>query len=373
MPHQVIEQGDGLKVSVLGAAGGIGQSLSLLLKTQLQFLLRGADCDSKRLSLALFDVNKEAIDGVATDLSHIDTPVEVSAHSPQSGDSAGIGSCLENADVVIIPAGMPRKPGMTRDDLFNINAKIVAQLTDSIAEHCDLRKVFVLVISNPVNALVPVMHHRLRTKHQGRVRGTGIERRVFGVTKLDIVRASTFLREVVNKDSTNTMPFVPVIGGHSGETIIPLFSQNELSEQLTKEQRDFLVNRVQYGGDEVVKAKNGKGSATLSMAHAAFKCAQDFINVILGNTKEINTINFGSLLDFEGRPIAHGAEKLLNAVDNCSFFAVPMTVTREGVQSVDYTIVSRMDAAEKNEMLPLCVSKLKKNVANGETFAVQLV
>ncbi|WES04379.1 hypothetical protein PX690_21330 [Bacillus velezensis] len=64
---------------------------------------------------------------------------------------------------------------------------------------------------------------------------------------------------------------IPVIGGHSGETIVPLFSQAKPSVNIPADKLDALVNRVQFGGDEVVKAKDGAGSATLSMAYAGFR------------------------------------------------------------------------------------------------------
>lgn len=167
------------------------------------------------------------------------------------------------------------------------------------------------------------------------------------------------------------MPFVPVIGGHSGETIIPLFSQNILSHSLPPETINQLIHRVQYGGDEVVKAKNGKGSATLSMAHAAFKCTQDFINLILGNIMEFDSINFITLRDSRGNPIAPGAEKLLNKIDNTEFFAIPMTINLQGIASINYTILNNLNENESNELLPLCITKLKKNIENGVMFVQQ--
>lgn len=87
------------------AGGGIGQPLSLLLKM-----------NKLVTELALYDI--AGTPGVAADLSHCNTPVTVSAHT---GDEE-LEACLKGADLVIIPAGIPRKPGMSRDDLFNTNA-----------------------------------------------------------------------------------------------------------------------------------------------------------------------------------------------------------------------------------------------------------
>jgi len=158
----------------------------------------------------------------------------------------------------------PGKPGMTRDDLFNINAGIVKGLIEVAAEVAP--KAFILVISNPVNSTVPISAEVLKAK------GVFNAQRLFGVTTLDIVRAETFVAEIAGKSNPQELT-VPVIGGHSGETIVPLFSKVTPSVTIPDEKYDALVNRVQFGGDEVVKAKDGLGSATLSMAYAGYRYA----------------------------------------------------------------------------------------------------
>jgi malate dehydrogenase len=101
------------KVAVLGAAGGIGQPLSMLLKLSPQVG-----------ELACYDI--VGTPGVAADLSHISTPSYITGHLPAAGcwpprGNTGIAEALTGCDVVVIPAGVPRKPGMTRDDLFNVS------------------------------------------------------------------------------------------------------------------------------------------------------------------------------------------------------------------------------------------------------------
>ena len=130
------------KVAVLGAAGGIGQPLSLLLK----------ELNSTITHLALYDI---ANMGMAVDLSHINTVPKVSGHS---GDMQLV-ECLSGAEVVVIPAGVPRKPGMTRDDLFNVNASIVHKLSKACASICP--EAHLLIITNPVNSTVPIARETL--------------------------------------------------------------------------------------------------------------------------------------------------------------------------------------------------------------------
>jgi malate dehydrogenase len=147
---------------------------------------------------------------------------------------------------------------MTRDDLFNINAGIVKGLIEAAAEVAP--NAYILVISNPVNSTVPIAAEVLKA------RGVFNPQRLFGVSTLDIVRAETFVQEI-----TGTKATIPVIGGHSGETIVPLFSKTTPAVTIPDDKYAALVNRVQFGGDEVVKAKDGLGSATLSMAYAGFR------------------------------------------------------------------------------------------------------
>ncbi|CAA2989387.1 malate dehydrogenase, mitochondrial [Olea europaea subsp. europaea] len=229
------------KVAILGAAGGIGQPLSLLMK--LNPLVS---------KLALYDI--AGTPGVAADVSHINTRSEVTGYM---GDDQ-LKQALEGSDVVIIPAGVPRKPGMTRDDLFNINAGIVKSLCSAIGKYCP--NALVTVISNPVNSTVPIAAEVFK--------GLGVydEKKLLGVTTLDVVRAKTFYagKAKVNVAEVN----VPVVGGHAGITILPLFSQASPRANLSDEDIKALTKRTQDGGTEVVEAKAGKGSATLSMAYA---------------------------------------------------------------------------------------------------------
>lgn len=123
---------------------------------------------------------------------------------------------------------------MTRDDLFKINAGIVQTLVQGVADFAP--KAFVLIISNPVNSTVPIAAEVLKKA------GVFDPKRLFGVTTLDVVRAETFVQEFTGQaDPSKT--FIPVVGGHSGETIVPLFSKAKPAFQIPADRYDALVNR----------------------------------------------------------------------------------------------------------------------------------
>lgn len=108
------------------------------------------------------------------------------------GDGSGdteLGKALKGCDLVIIPAGVPRKPGMTRDELFNTNAGIVFNLCKGVAKYCP--KALVNIISNPVNSTVPIASQVFKKA------GTYDPKRLFGITTLDVVRAKTFYAEAM--------------------------------------------------------------------------------------------------------------------------------------------------------------------------------
>merc|ERR1712080_162126 len=125
------------KVAVLGAAGGIGQPLSMLLKVNPAIT-----------QLHLYDIVNTP--GVAADLSHIETK----ARTVGFVGADQLEASLEGMEIVVIPAGVPRKPGMTRDDLFNTNASIVATLAKASAKVCP--DAMICIIANPVNSTVAI-------------------------------------------------------------------------------------------------------------------------------------------------------------------------------------------------------------------------
>ena len=279
-----------MKVVILGAAGGIGQALALLLKTELP----------SGTELSLYDI-APVTPGVAADLSHIPTPVKVEGYSGEDPSPA-----LLNADIVLISAGVARKPGMDRSDLFNINAGIVKNLVSSCADNCP--KALIGIITNPVNTTVAIAAEVLKNK------GVYDPARLFGVTTLDVIRSSTFVAEVFNEDPMEVK--VPVIGGHSGITILPLLSQSGF--EFSDDDAAVMTKRIQNAGTEVVEAKAGGGSATLSMGQAAAKFGLSLVRALNGEKDVIECTyveGSGELARFFAQPVLlgkNGVEKILN-------------------------------------------------------------
>ncbi|KAF9969187.1 hypothetical protein BGZ73_008568 [Actinomortierella ambigua] len=316
---------------VCGAAGGIGQPLSLLLKQS-----------SLVTHLALYDVVNAA--GVAADLSHINTPSIVTGHGKEEMEQA-----LKDAHTVVIPAGVPRKPGMTRDDLFKINAGIVRDLAEGVALHCP--NAYVLVISNPVNSTVPIVCEVLK-KH-----GIFDPKKIFGVSTLDVVRSSRFVSEI-NTALDPQATRVTVIGGHSGTTIVPLLSQIP-GQEFTKEQLDKLTHRIQFGGDEVVKAKAGTGSATLSMAYAGARFTLNLLDaVVLGKTGIVESTYVNLAADAE-------STAAFRAKTGLEYFAQDVEFGCNGVER----IVPLPELSEyEQELLKVAIPELEANIAKGSKF-----
>nr|VWO99069.1 Pre-mRNA-splicing ATP-dependent RNA helicase PRP28 (EC [Ganoderma boninense] len=325
-----------VKAVVLGAAGGIGQPLSLLLKNNPSIT-----------ELSLYDIVNTP--GVAADLSHISTPAKVVGFLPPD---EGLKKALTGADIVVIPAGVPRKPGMTRDDLFKINAGIVRDLATGIATAAP--KAFVLVISNPVNSTVPIVVEVFK-KH-----GVFDPKRIFGVTTLDVVRASTFVAEVHGDLGKAPNVVVPVIGGHSG--IVPLLSQSShpLPSGFAQESIEALTYRIQFGGDEVVKAKDGAGSATLSMAYAGAEFADKIIRAVKGE-KGIVAPSFVHLSSDKA-----GGEALKKEISrDLDYFSAPIELGPEGVVAIKS--LGKVTDYEAG-LIKTAVPELAINIEKGVSF-----
>ncbi|CAH7670503.1 lactate/malate dehydrogenase [Phakopsora pachyrhizi] len=312
------------KVAILGAAGGIGQPLSLLMKQS-----------SLVSDLALYDIRGSP--GVAADVSHVNTSAKCHGYLP---DNNGLEKTLDGASIILLPAGVPRKPGMSRDDLFNTNASIVRDLATAAAKVAP--KAHMLIIANPVNSTVPIVGEVYKKA------GVFDPKRLFGVTTLDVVRASAFLSEIAKTSPSKTR--VQVVGGHSGVTIVPLLSQLKEGQNVKGEAYKALVKRIQFGGDEVVQAKDGAGSATLSMAYAAAVFADSLLKA-LGGAQGIVEPTFVKSPHYQGQGV--------------EYFASNVELGSEGVKEI---LPIGPISKEEEELIKACLPELKKNIEKGVKF-----
>jgi len=256
-----------LKVCVCGGAGGIGQPLSLLMAM-----------DPNCSELCVFDLSIAMVPpaGVAADLSHIEKKASVKGYVMEVGKNPidYLEECLTGCNVVLVPAGVPRKPGQTRDDLFKINADIAKGIVEACAKFCP--DAVLLLIVNPVNSIVPAMAELYKKK--------GLKpENIVGVTTLDCVRSNKFVGEITGKNPNFVR--IPVIGGHAGATILPLFSQDKAGASIDKDKIPDLDKKVQDAGTQVVEAKGGKGSATLSMAYAGARMGSSVLAGLQGRRR----------------------------------------------------------------------------------------
>lgn len=173
----------------------------------------------------------------------------------------------ENSDVVVITAGLPRKPGMSRDDLLWKNEEIVASVTKEVAKRSP--KAILIVVSNPLDAMCEVAR---------RVSGFPRERVIGMAGVLDSARMRCFIAMEMNVSVENTHAFV--LGGH-GDTMVPLPRYSTvagipITELISKERIDAIVERTRNGGAEIVNllktsAWYAPGFAAVEMVEAILK------------------------------------------------------------------------------------------------------
>jgi malate dehydrogenase len=224
---------------------------------------------------------------------------------------------------------------MTRDDLFNINAGIVKTLVTGCAEACP--DAAILIISNPVNSTVPIAREVLKAK------GVYNPKKLMGVTTLDVCRARTFVGKAKGNDINKVD--VPVVGGHAGTTIVPLLSQAEPKVTFTDEERDALTYRIAFGGDEVVKAKDGAGSATLSMAYTGAHFADRVMAGLAGETGVVECTFVES------------------TISEAPFFASKCTLGKGGVETIhDVGAISDYEKKLIADMMPDLVAQAEKGM-----------
>ena len=243
------------KIALIGA-GQIGGTLALLAA-------------QKELGdVVLFDIAEGVPPGKALDLAQAG-PVE-GFNAALSGGSDY--AAIEGADVVIVTAGIPRKPGMSRDDLIATNANVIKSVGENIKKYAP--DAFVIVITNPLDAMVWAMQ-----------KVTGLDpRKVVGMAGvLDSARFRYFLAEEFKVSVEDVTAFV--LGGH-GDTMVPLVRYSTVAGiplpdlvkmgWTTQEKLDAIVQRTRDGGAEIV-ALLKTGSAFYAPAASAIQMAESYL------------------------------------------------------------------------------------------------
>ena len=244
------------KISLIGA-GQIGGTLAHLIAL-------------KELgNVVLFDVASGLAKGKALDIAQ-SSPVNkfnISLIGTDNYDDT------KNSDVIIITAGVPRKPGMTRDDLLGINLKIIKQVAEGIKKTSP--NAFVICITNPLDVIVMALQ-----KYSGLPKN-----KVVGMAGiLDSSRFIYFLSQELSLPPSKIKSFV--LGGH-GDSMVAMVNHTKIDGKnlrdllkegkIKKERLDLIIERTKKGGSEIVKYLE-KGSAFYAPAASGFEMAESYLN-----------------------------------------------------------------------------------------------
>ena len=243
------------KIALIGS-GNIGGTLALL-------------AGIKELGdIALFDIAEGIPSGKALDIVQA-SPVEKFDANIIGGSDYSV---LSDSDVVIVTAGVPRKPGMNRDDLIETNTNVMKQVGKGIASNCP--DAFVICITNPLDAMVGVLQRAAKLETNKIVGMAGV---------LDSARFRYFLAEEFNVSVRDVSAFV--LGGH-GDSMVPLIRYSTVAgipvpdliamNWTTQEKIDSIVQRTRDGGAEIVGLLK-TGSAFYAPASSAIEMAESYL------------------------------------------------------------------------------------------------
>ena len=291
------------KISLIGA-GQIGGTLAHLIAL-------------KELgNVVLFDVAEGLAKGKALDIAQ---------SSGVSGFNVSLTGTnnyedIKNSDVIIITAGVPRKPGMSRDDLLEINLKIIKQVAQGVKTNSP--NAFVICITNPLDVIVMAFQKYSGLPTSKVVGMAGI---------LDSSRYKYFLSKELKEPVKNIEAFV--LGGH-GDTMVPMLNHTLInkktlgdlikSKKISKEKADEIINKTKKGGAEIVKLLE-KGSAFYAPAASGVEMAESYLK----NLKK--TLPCAAYLKGE-----YGFKDL--------YAGVPVVIGAKGVEKV---LEIKLDANEK--------------------------
>ena len=238
------------KISLIGA-GQIGGTLAHLISIK------------ELADVVLFDVDEDMAKGKALDIAQ---------STSINGSNIGFKGTsnyedTKNSDVIIITAGIPRKPGMSRDDLLGTNLKIIKQVAEGVKKTSP--KAFVICITNPLDVIVMAFQKYSGLPTNKVVGMAGI---------LDSSRFKYFISQELKVPVKNVESLV--LGGH-GDTMVPMTNQTTVSGKplnklIQKEKLDSIIERTRKGGAEIGKLLQ-KGSAFYAPASSGIEMAESYI------------------------------------------------------------------------------------------------
>ena len=238
------------KISLIGA-GQIGGTLAHLI------------CIKELADVVLLDVAEGIAKGKALDIAQ---STSVDGYDINLSGTSNYED-IKNSDVIIITAGIPRKTGMTRDDLLETNLKIIKQVAEGIKKNSP--NAFVICITNPLDIIVMVLQKYSGLPTNKVVGMAGI---------LDSSRFKYFLSQELKVPVKNINTLV--LGGH-GDTMVPMPNRTTvngkpLNQIIKKEKLDLIIDRTRKGGAEIVKLLE-KGSAFYAPAASGIEMAESYI------------------------------------------------------------------------------------------------
>lgn len=249
-----------MKISIIGA-GNVGAAVAHLLALK-----------SLATQVVILDVKEGVAEGKALDILQC-SPIE-----NISTDIRGVTNNFEataSSDIVVITSGIPRKPGMSRDDLIATNANIVKSVTSAVVQYSP--NAIIIVVANPLDVMTYCTHITSQLSRN----------KVFGMAGvLDMARFRTFIAREIGCNPSDVDALL--IGGH-GDTMVPLpryttVAGIPVTELMTTEKLDALVERTVYGGGEIVKlmgtsAYYAPASSTVEMIDAIVKDSNRILSV----------------------------------------------------------------------------------------------
>ena len=249
----------------------------------------------------LVDIKEGVAEGKALDIWQ---KAPINQYDSRTVGSTNDYSKTANSDVVVITSGLPRKPGMTRDDLIETNAGIVKSVTENVIKHSP--NAIIIVVSNPLDVMTYQAHLTSKLPRNKVMGMAGI---------LDTARYRAFLADELNVSGKEIQAIL--MGGH-GDTMVPLpryttVAGIPVTELIAKDKLDAIIERTKFGGGELVKLMG------TSAWYAPGSAAAQMVEAILKNQRRV----FPVCIKLEGE----------YGIDDC-YLGVPVILGKNGIEKV---------------------------------------